>query len=72
MDLELLPTGERAEDVYARVVNARETGGRHRIGLEFTSLGAESNRKIRHLVQLLVQEAAPGRPALPESNSIEN
>ena len=63
VDIELLPTGERAEDVYARVVNARETGGRHRIGLEFTSLGAESNRKIRRLVHLLIQETAANSAA---------
>ena len=58
VELELLPTGERADDVYARVVNAKELGERHRIGLEFTSLGAESERQIRRLVHLLIQETA--------------
>lgn len=50
----ILPlTGYRADDIYARVVNAQPQAGRY--GIEFTLVGPETSRNIRTLVQLLVQ-----------------
>lgn len=57
--LELGAAGERVDDVYARVVNARAAGEGWRVGLEFTSLSDESSGKIRRLVQQLIQDSAP-------------
>lgn len=45
----------RVDDVYARVVSVREEGGRRQAGLEFTSLGPESNRKIHLYVHMRLQ-----------------
>jgi adenylate cyclase len=45
----------RADEIYARVVSVREQGGTHLGGLEFTSLGAETNSKIQLFVQMCIQ-----------------
>jgi adenylate cyclase len=45
----------RADDIYARLVSVREKDGRHLAGLEFTSLGAETSRKIQLFVQMRIQ-----------------
>ena len=56
----ILPlTGYRADDIYARVVNAKPQTGRY--GIEFTLVGPETSRNIRTLVQLLVQGAGSER-----------
>jgi adenylate cyclase len=55
LDVELPLTGYRATDLYGRIVNAKPHEGRYRFGVEFTSLGTETSRNIRALVQLLVQ-----------------
>ena len=57
--LDIETTAEPVDDVYARVVNARAAGARWRVGLEFTSLSAESSGKIRRIVQQLIQDSAP-------------
>jgi adenylate cyclase len=54
LDLQLPLIGYRATDVYGRVVNI-EQKSRHRFGIEFTSLGAETSRMIHTLVHLLIQ-----------------
>jgi adenylate cyclase len=55
LDLQLPLIGYRATDIYGRVVNADQPEGRHRFGIEFTSLGAETSRMIHTLVHLLIQ-----------------
>lgn len=45
----------RAADIYARAVSVREQDGRHLAGLEFTSLGAETQAKIHLFVQMCIQ-----------------
>jgi adenylate cyclase len=55
LEVELPLTGYRATDLYGRIVNAQPHGGRHRFGVEFTSLGEETRRNIRMLVQMLIQ-----------------
>jgi len=52
---ELPRLGFRAEEIYARVVSVREQGDKHLGGLEFTSLGAETNSKIQLFVQMCIQ-----------------
>ena len=51
--------GFRAEEIYARIVSVREQGGRHLAGLEFTSLGAETQSKIQLFVQMCIQGEGP-------------
>jgi adenylate cyclase len=51
--------GFRAEEIYARVVSVREQGGKHLGGLEFTSLGADTNSKIQLFVQMCIQGEGP-------------
>jgi adenylate cyclase len=58
---ELPGLGFRAEEIYARVVSVREQGGKHLSGLEFTSLGAETNSKIQLFVQMCIQGEGPER-----------
>jgi adenylate cyclase len=53
---ELPRLGFRAEEIYARVVSVREQGDKHLGGLEFTSLGAETNSKIQLFVQMCIQD----------------
>jgi adenylate cyclase len=55
LELALVSLGYRADDIYGRVVNVRETNGRYFIGVEFTSLGRESKKKIQLFVQMLTQ-----------------
>jgi adenylate cyclase len=45
----------RADDVYGRIVSLREDGGQHFAGVEFTSLGAETERKIHLYVHKRLQ-----------------
>ena len=54
-DLELPIIGYRADDLYGRIVSAKQIEGRGRFGVEFTSLGAESSRNIHRLVHMLIQ-----------------
>ena len=51
----------RAEDIYGRVVSAREQDGRFLAGIEFTSLHGETNRKVELFVQMLLQGDYGGR-----------
>lgn len=44
----------RASEIYAKVVNRKQAGGRNLAGLEFTSLDLVTNEKIQLFVQLLV------------------
>ena len=48
----------RAEEIYARIVSVREQAGKHLAGLEFTSLGAETNSQIQLFVQMCIQGEA--------------
>jgi adenylate cyclase len=45
----------RVTDVYARAVSIRERGGRYLCGLEFTSVSAEAEKRIRLFVQMQAQ-----------------
>lgn len=45
----------RVTDVYARTVSVRERGGRYLCGLEFTSVSAEAEKRIRLFVQMQAQ-----------------
>ncbi|HEY0569790.1 MAG TPA: adenylate/guanylate cyclase domain-containing protein [Xanthobacteraceae bacterium] len=56
LKFDLVSLGYRAEDLYGRVVEMRERGGRHFAGIEFTSMGEESNQKIRLFVQMMIQK----------------
>lgn len=56
---ELPRLGFRAEEIYARIVSVREQGDKHLGGLEFTSLGAETNSKIQLFVQMCIQGEGP-------------
>lgn len=58
LEFELPLVEFRASDLYAKVVNSKEAGGRYLSGLEFTSVSPETDMKIQLLVQLLVTEAA--------------
>jgi adenylate cyclase len=44
----------QAREVYARVVGLKSAEGRQRVGIEFTSVPAETNVKIQLFVQLLI------------------
>jgi len=55
LGFELSFLGFRANDVYARVVSLREEDGRFLAGLEFTSLGGDTQRRIELFVQMLLQ-----------------
>ena len=52
---DLPPIAFRADDVYARIVSAREQSTHHLAGMEFTSLDAETNKRIALFVQMLLQ-----------------
>ena len=45
----------RVTDLYARTVSIRERGGRYLCGLEFTSVSAEAEKRIRLFVQMQAQ-----------------
>jgi adenylate cyclase len=45
----------RVTDLYARAVSVRERGGRYYCGLEFTSVSAEAEKRIRLFVQMQAQ-----------------
>jgi adenylate cyclase len=45
----------RVTDLYARTVSMRERGGRYLCGLEFTSVSAEAQKRIRLFVQMQAQ-----------------
>lgn len=51
-----LPTGRAAENLYAKVVSARQQGDRSLCNLEFTSLSAEDSVDIRRSVHMLMME----------------
>jgi len=55
LDIDLPLVAHRADDIYARVVKTVRRGPRVLLGLEFTSLSAETNRKIQLFVQMLIQ-----------------
>jgi len=62
LEAELPFTGFRTEDLYGRIVNSQPQRGRY--GIEFTSLGPQTAREVRKLVQRLMQGSAPST-ALP-------
>jgi adenylate cyclase len=45
----------RVTDLYARTLSVRERGGRYLCGLEFTSVSAEAEKRIRLFVQMQAQ-----------------
>jgi adenylate cyclase len=45
----------RADEIYARVVSVRDRDGQHLAGVEFTSVGTETSRKIQLFVQMRIQ-----------------
>lgn len=53
--------GYRADDIYGRVVTLRGEGDCFLAGIEFTSLGQESEQRIRQFVQLLLPRYIPVR-----------
>ena len=53
LEAELPFTGFRTEDLYGRIVNSQPQRGRY--GIEFTSLGPQTAREVRTLVQRLMQ-----------------
>lgn len=55
LDIDLPLVAHRADDIYARVVKTVRRGPRVLLGLEFTSLSSETNRKIQLFVQMLIQ-----------------
>lgn len=55
LDLDLSLIGCHAADVYAKVLNSKQAGGRCVSGIEFTSVSVQSNLNIKHFVQLLIQ-----------------
>lgn len=62
LDLELPLVDYTATDIYARVVKVIERGEGCLLGLEFTSLSAETNGRIQLFVQMLIQgnDSRPG------------
>ena len=55
LDIDLPLVVYRAGDIYARVVKSFQKAGRRSYGLEFTSLGGETNSKLQLFVQMLLQ-----------------
>lgn len=55
LDFQLPLVDYSATDIYARVVKVMEQDGRRLVGLEFTSLSAETNGAIQLFVQMLIQ-----------------
>jgi len=55
LGFDLAMLGFRVDDVYARVVSLREEEGRLVAGIEFTSLDADTQRRIELFVQMLLQ-----------------
>lgn len=51
--------GGRADEVYGRIVKVTRTKPGHEFGVEFTSVGEATSRKIQALVQMLLQGAGP-------------
>ena len=62
--------GFRAQEIYARVVSARERDGRHLAGLEFTSLSDETSGRIQLFVQMCIQEDFSGHQLTPRSQNL--
>jgi len=54
LEFDLPLVNYEVRDVYAKVVSRNEVGGVQRVGIEFTSLPAETNMKIQLFVQLLI------------------
>ena len=53
--LEFSPVQTAAADVYARIIRNHWRDGKFFVGMEFTSVSAESTMKIQQFVQLLLQ-----------------
>ena len=54
LEFDLMLVDYRATDIYAKVLNAKRSGSRWLVGLEFTSIPVEADTKIQVFVQLLV------------------
>ncbi|MEO8250715.1 MAG: adenylate/guanylate cyclase domain-containing protein, partial [Burkholderiales bacterium] len=54
LEFDLMLVDYRANDIYAKVVSATRSGSRWLVGLEFTSIPAETDSKIQMFVQMLV------------------
>jgi adenylate cyclase len=54
LDFELPLVSHHAKDIYAKVVSHKSKDGRTGLGIEFTSVPAESEPKIQLFVQLLI------------------
>ena len=52
---DMLLVGYRASDIYAKIVMTREKEGCFMSGIEFTSVGVQSEVNIKYFVQMLVQ-----------------
>lgn len=57
--LDLAPLGQRAADVYGKVLHTKRRGAHNLSGIEFTSVTMESEISIRQFVQMLLQ-GCPG------------
>jgi adenylate cyclase len=55
LEFELPLIGERAEEIYGRIVNVTPDKRRRQFGVEFTSLSDATSRSIRSFVHLLIQ-----------------
>lgn len=55
LDAALPLVDHRLTDLYARIVNTKQSENRLLAGIEFTSVSAESNMKLQLFVQLLIQ-----------------
>jgi adenylate cyclase len=55
LEFDLSLIGHIATDIYARAVTARVDGARCLTGIEFTSVGPETDAHIKHFIQLLIQ-----------------
>jgi adenylate cyclase len=56
LEFDLLLVDFKATDIYAKVVKIITEGNRHLAGIEFTSVGPDTNMKIQLFVQLLVTQ----------------
>ena len=55
LELALSLVGYTASDIYGKILRTRRSEDRHLASTEFTSISVESNFKIKHFVQLLIQ-----------------
>jgi adenylate cyclase len=54
---DMLLVGYKASDIYAKIVMTREKEGRFLSGIEFTSVGFQSEVNIKYFVQMLIQSS---------------